>query len=299
MLPLAALLLLLSQPCLVVGLSPLIAQEPQPRSDPSGNWTPYLPLTDEFDSDSGLNASNWVNAPVSNWRGRQPGLFDPSNAFVAGGSLQLWARGAHRNASWPAGYDNFTTSYIESVNRTAGGYFEVSSRSGNSSISSSFWLHYNDGAGTWTEIDVFESVGSQCPHCQYNMSSRLMCSHTHIFSLAGVPIADVPALCGCTLSGQDGMQICSSGSCAPVPFSFDGAFHTLGLDWGASTANMYADGILVNSLNATCLQQPLGVNLDRETMPGWLNLPDEPFVADAPFEIDYLRVWKRPSAGRS
>ena len=136
----------------------------QPLSDPAGSWVPYAPMSDEFDG-AELNSSKW-STDYTIWAGRQPGLFDASNVKVANGSLTLLAQSGHRNSSWPVGYDNYTTSALHSVDKTLHGYFEVRSRSGSSSISSSWWFHWNDGAGTWTEIDVFESEGSGAPQAQ-------------------------------------------------------------------------------------------------------------------------------------
>lgn len=294
---------------LMLIIHPTIAK--LPASDPQnvGNWTLFEPLSDEF-NEAALNTSKWLN-PMGGWVGRNPGLFDAANTFLANGTLQLWAHGAHRNASWPAGFDNFTTASMRSHNLTARGYFEVRSKSGNSAISSSFWFHNNDGNGTWTEIDVFESVGSNCPGCKYNMSSKLLCSHTHIFMLAGVAQKDLPAKCGCTLGSsmrarghempppaQDfnstvrDQQICSAGDCTPLPFALDGDFHTFGLQWNTTTVQFFVDGRAVSALSATCLGQPLGLDFDRETMPDWMGLPPQPFGADVPFVVDYVRAWK-------
>lgn len=95
-------------------------------------------LSDEFDGDS-LDKTKW-DLDTSHWRGRQPGLFDPSNVAVADGHLQLWARAAKRNSSWPSGYDNFTTSTVRSVAAAKEGFFEIRWRSGSSGISSSWWF---------------------------------------------------------------------------------------------------------------------------------------------------------------
>ena len=152
----------------------------QPLSDPAGSWVPYAPMSDEFDG-AELNSSKW-STDYRQWAGRQPGLFDASNVKVANGSLTLLAQSGHRNSSWPVGYDNYTTSALHSVDKTLHGYFEVRSRSGSSSISSSWWFHLNDGAGTWTEIDVFESEGSDAPQASWH-NSTMFCSHTHIFAL--------------------------------------------------------------------------------------------------------------------
>jgi beta-glucanase (GH16 family) len=260
---------------------------------PPGSWQLLDDLSDEFDGP--LNTTKW--GPMGGWAGRAPGLFSPANVVVAGGALQLWARGAHRNASWPAGYDNFTTAALASRAHAQGGYVEVRARSGSSCISSSFWFHFNDGRGTWTEIDVYESMGSSgCKPNAAKMTSRRLCSHSHVFSLAGVAPAALPALCNCTLAGQDGMQVCSSGSCVDTPYAFDDGFHTFGLLWGAAQLSVYADGVLANTLPGACHAQPLEIDFDRETMPDWMGLPPVPFGADAPFQIDYVRTYRRTGA---
>ena len=47
-----------------------------------------------------------------------------------------------------------------------------------SAISSSFWFHFNDPhAGSWTEIDIFESQGSNATQASWHNASML-CSPT-------------------------------------------------------------------------------------------------------------------------
>ena len=275
-----------------------------PLSDPHNTrgWTPYAPMTDEFGGDA-LDATKW-STDSSSWAGRQPGLFSAANVAVLNGSLRLSARTARRNPSWPAGYDNFTTAALHSTAHTAHGYFEVRSRSGSSSISSSWWFHFNDGNGTWTtwtEIDVYESQGSDAPQASWHNAS-LLCSHTHVFKLAGVESADLPAKCGCKFghrrarSGVDGatdQPVCSRGGCTNLPFRLDGGWHTYGLEWNSSAVGIYADGAPVGeALPAGCLAQPIGMDFDRETMPDWMGLPDPATLPDWPFEVDYVRAWK-------
>ena len=43
--------------------------------------------------------------------------------------------------------------------------------------------------------------------------------------------------------------------------------------------------------------QSIGLDLDRETMPGWMGIPDRPFAEVLPFEIDYVRAWKLAAYG--
>ena len=39
--------------------------------------------------------------------------------------------------------------------------------------------------------------------------------------------------------------------------------------------------------------QAIGMDLDRETMPGWMALPDPKSLPDKPFEIDWIRSWEK------
>ena len=115
-------------------------------------------LSDEFEGDV-LDKRKW-DLDTTRWRGRQPGLFDPSNVVIADGHLQLWARAAKRNSSWPSGYDNFTTSTVRSFAAVKEGYFEIRWRSGSSGISSSWWFTGGNETTGRVEIDVFETTGA-------------------------------------------------------------------------------------------------------------------------------------------
>lgn len=271
---------------------------------PPAGWVPFEPWTDEFDAAS-LNRSKWTVAQPG-WPGRKPGLFDSDNVKQADGKLQLSARTTRRNASWPAGFDNFSTSTVRSVARRAHAFVEVRSRSGSSAISSSFWFHYNDGS-TWTEIDVFESMGSRVhgPSPVATMNSSRMISHIHIFRLRGVATEDLPSKCGCTLPSQPSsgsprayeprdVVSCSLQTDSVRPFTFDDGFHTFALLWNESDVSFYADGQPVGRMPAQCLQQPVGLDFDRETMPEWMGLPRKADLPDQPFEIDWVRAWVPP-----
>ena len=72
---------------------------------------------------------------------------------------------------------------------------------------------------------------------------------------------------------------------------FDGGFHVYGLEWNATHLVFFADGQAMSVLDAQCFSQDIGMDFDRETMPGWMGLPDH-FVTDDPFEVDYVRSWK-------
>jgi beta-glucanase (GH16 family) len=259
---------------------------------PPPGYTIFEALSDEF-SGSSLDASKWI-AKDPGWPGRQPGLFDPANVIVENGSLQLWARAAKRNDSWPAGYDNYTTSAIHSQAMIHQGYFEIRWRSGSSGISSSFWFHNNNGTA-WTEIDVFETTGTDNPTKGGALAGDLP-SHVHVFSLPGVNVTELPNVCNCT-EGTPGSIPCSKPSMFQLPAgeTFSSAFHVAGLLWTDYGVEVYLDGNLVNSIPSTCLVQEIAVDFDRETMPGWMQLPDPATLPDQPFEVDYIRSWNPPS----
>ena len=273
---------------LIVGAAAAAAAVPAPT--PLPGYVLNADLSDEFQG-SELNASKW--GPSPHWPGRAPGLFDPSNVVVQDGTLQLWARAARRNSSWPAGFDNYTTAAIHSLAKQQLGFFEIRWRSGSSSISSSWWLHDNNGSA-WTEIDVFETTGVTNP-ARGGANASTLPSHVHVFELPGTPTASLPAQCGgCALSGG-GAAPCSKGSSFSLPSgaTFAQAFHTAQLNWTGAGVAVYLDGELVNTITSPCLVNPLGVDFDRETMPGWMSLPPPETLPDVPFAVDYIRSWVR------
>ena len=214
---------------------------------PPAGYTPIAALSDEFDG-TALDLTKW-SAAASGWKGRQPGLFDAGNVVVGGGALQLWSRAAHRNSSWPAGYDNYTTAYVQSVATAHEGYFEMRWRSGNSSISSSWWFHAGN-ATEWTEIDVFESTGVDGP--PRGALARDFASTTHIFKLPGSNASGLPARCNCT---ADAGGSCSRRSVWQLPAgqSFADEFHVAGLLWDDAGIRVFLDGALVNTVPSPCL----------------------------------------------
>jgi hypothetical protein len=119
-------------PALAVLLALSSSASSLPPPPPPG-YVAIEELSDEFDGDA-LDVTKWLpHSP--GWPGRAPGLFDAANVVVGGGALQLWARAARRNASWPSGYDNYTTSAVHSVARTRLGFLEIKWRSGSSGVS--------------------------------------------------------------------------------------------------------------------------------------------------------------------
>jgi beta-glucanase (GH16 family) len=258
---------------------------------PPLGYVPIPELSDEFEGAT-LDASKWSTSV--GWVGRKPGLFDPQNVVVSDGKLQLWARQARRNDSWPEGFDNFTTAAVHSVARVREGLFEVRWRSGSSGISSSWWFHQSTVADGWTEIDVFETTG--VANGKLNNASQLP-SHVHIFKLPNMTIDQMPANCGgCELQPKSDPKHCTLGSLYSLPKrapTWADDFHVARLNWTDAGVTISIDGEVVNRIASPCLIQEIGMDFDRETMPGWMRLPDPASLPDRPFEIDYVRAWRR------
>jgi beta-glucanase (GH16 family) len=241
------------------------------RSNPpaGAKWEPILELSDEFNG-TALNAGKWYDHNP-HWRGRQPGFFSRRNVAVTNGQLQLTAR-VEDLKDLPEGYHTFTTAAVKSRIAVKYGYFEIKCRAMKSRASSAFWF-YQDTKEEWTEIDVFEicGVGKGWSN-RYHMNAHVFRSPTVTNHLAHH--AEWSA-----------------------PFAFADGFHVYALEWDRAVIRWYVDGRVVRELPNTHWHQPLFMNFDSETMPGWFGLPDK---ADLPstFRIDYVRSWRRSDRAR-
>ena len=54
-------------------------------------------------------------------------------------------------------------------------------------------------------------------------------------------------------------------------------------------------GARITDAAAPPLLQEIGMNFDRETMPGWMSLPDPATLPDQPFLVDYVRSYAPPA----
>ena len=84
----------------------------------------------------------------------------------------------------------------------------------------------------------------------------------------------------------------------PLQWGFDNGFHVYALEWNSTSIVVYADGKAIgDAYDASCFTENIGMDFDRETMPGWMGVPTLPFAESNPFEIDYIRSWKRKPVG--
>ncbi|MDH7571002.1 MAG: family 16 glycosylhydrolase [Armatimonadota bacterium] len=232
-----------------------------------GRWTPYLPLTDEFEGTALDGEKWWDHNP--DWKGRQPALFSPSNVAVREGKLQLTMRkdGPPPGVN-PQGYHTFTSAAVKSKTRVRYGYFEVMAQPMRSAGSSAFWF-YHSTPTEWTEIDVFE-IGGKAPGYERKLNMNVHVFRTPTdnehWALPGVWTA---------------------------PFDLADSYHVYGLQWTRDSIAFYFDGMLVRKGPNTHWHQPLALNFDTETMPNWFGLPKDEDLPST-YRIEYVRAWKEP-----
>jgi beta-glucanase (GH16 family) len=88
----------------------------------------------------------------------------------------------------------------------------------------------------------------------------------------------------------------SVGGAWEAPWRWADDFHVFGFEWSREEMIWYVDGVRVRSVQNTHWHQPLYLIFDSETMPEWFGMPQD---ADLPstFSIEYVRAWRRKSAG--
>jgi len=245
-----------------------------------GKWVPYPEMWDEFDAGKLDDAKWWPNNP--GWKGRQPGYFWTGNVAVKDGLLGLTAR-EEEVPEMPKneGYHTWTTAAVQSKGTVRYGYFEIRARAMRSAASSGFWFYKSD-QDYWTEIDVFE-----------------ICGATGIVDpaspwAAGVTNPDFPRTYNMNVHvfHTPKNRIHRDRHAEWIaPFRYADDFHVYGLEWDRKEIKWFVDGVLVRKVENREWHQPLTLNFDSETMPGWMGLPRD---SDLPstFSIDYVRAWK-------
>ena len=243
------------------------AQEPVcPLGD---GWKFDAQFSDEFNQDK-LDAEKWFDTNPG-WLGRQPAKFCKENVYLKDGKLCLRAdvapEGYYSEEDKQKGYHTFRTAAVKSKQTVLYGYFEIRAKPMNSKASSAFWF-YDVTPEIWTEIDVFEMSGNHPKYAdQYLMTVHVMHTPTikkHIQKHEAWNLSFHPA--------DD--------------------FHVYALEWSEDFIKWYVDGKCVRELKNEYWHQPLAINFDSETMPGWFGLPD-PNDLPSVFEVDYIRVWKK------
>ncbi len=244
-------------------------RETTPLPPIKGDFTFVSELSDEFE-DMSLDTAKWFPTNPS-WEGRQPAFFSENNVIVKDGKLNLVMKTEEPSKELKEkGFHTFSTAAVRSKILIKYGYFEIKSKAMKSNGSSGFWF-FNQTPDLWTEIDVFEICGVGDRENQYNMN-------IHVFR---TPLKD---------------EHWSRGSEWRAPYHFADDFHVFGLEWTPYIIRWYVDGVAIKTEENTHWHQPLTVNFDAETQPGWFGLPDEKDLPSI-FSIEYIRSWKYKTAG--
>lgn len=245
-----------------------------PFSDQSNqnNWILNGILSDEFEQ-SNLDHNKWVDL-YPGWNGRFPSWFVSDNVTINDGKLNIIMKKEFLPIM-DVGYE-YTTGVIRSTSAYKYGYCEVKAKCMNSAGSSAFFLN-NVQADWWTEIDVFE-IGGNAMGYEYTVNTNL-----HEFYNPDNVIT--PYVFNSNTHYSD-----------PYSPNFgwrpDADYHIYGLEWDIDSIKWYLDGNLIRETDNIKWHQEQYINIDSETMPDWLGLPDE---GDLPsiFYIDYVRTWQK------
>ena len=76
------------------------------------------------------------------------------------------------------------------------------------------------------------------------------------------------------LALEPGHYPCSKPAYHTAKTAFSAGFHTASLNWTAGKVEVGLDGVVVNTITSPCLVEQIKMDFDRETMPGWMELPD-------------------------
>lgn len=148
-------LVLQASACLLAGIIPSFAEQPQPFGEIGGQWTLVETLSDEFNAAT-IDTAKWENDPgdwgVWSW--------EPENARTQDGSLRLrMVQDTHRRGKQEFFYKS---GIVRSREKATYGYFEarVKGCSRFPGASPAFWLYSHGekfpGRVKYCEIDIIE-----------------------------------------------------------------------------------------------------------------------------------------------
>ena len=273
------------------------AGSPLPASDPAneGGWVLNSDLSDEFNG-AEIDHDKWLvqglNGDYYIWKGRPPSQYAPHNAIVEDGFLKIRSQWEpdypFADESYADGGNNdrygeldgvripVTTAAIVSRKRFLNGYMEVRSKANPTSMISAFWL-----IGFEQELDVFEHIGN--PQTDGNLRANNTSMTVHDWS----PPSIRPTR--------------AFGFTRDLPYNVGDEFHTYAVEWGVDYLKYYLDGELLHTQTREplgldwVLNNPMEIWLDSEVFK-WLAVPYEEEQWPSDFEVDYVRVWQKPSS---
>lgn len=239
------------------------AQQPYPNKP---GWVLHRDHSDEFDGTQ-LDKDKWETdiPPWGTW------TWSPSNVLLKDGKLVLkMTFEPHLRNGQMLYYKSGIVRSKASPRRY--GYFEISARSPkrDSGVAPAFWA-FKATPLAWTEIDFVELT-------QHHGNPRRVDFNTHVFREA-------------TRHNKPPLREPRSWQASWHPSS---NYHVYACEWDPSYLKWYVDGVLVAHRLNTYWHQSLDVVLSMGLR---APLIQHPSSVDFPaaFEIDYVRIWSRPS----
>ena len=273
----------------------LVKSDLLPASDPQnkGGWLLNTAISDEFNGDA-IDHDKWlVQGHEGNyyiWKGRAPSQFAPHNIILEDGHLKIRSQWepdfAFARESYADGPNNdtygvfegkplpVTTGAVVSKQRFINGYMEVRSKAGYAAMTAAFWA-----IGYQQELDIYEQMGN--PTIEGTIAGDKTKTTVHDWS--------PPAIRPTRVFGYG----------HKLPYNVSEKFGTFGAEWGRDYLKIYIDSEEVYHIEQKnigtdfVLNNPMEIWLDSEIFK-WLGLPyEEELPVD--YEIDYVRVWQKPS----
>lgn len=240
----------------------------EPPAD--GTWVNVPALSDEFNAEA-LVMERW-DASNRYYLGQKPGAYTPHNVVVQDGMLQLWAQ-VQDLPDLPPGYHTYSTAAITSRIPQQYGYFEIAALPMANPLLCAFWLYRWTETGTY-EIDIAEIAAGAV--------ERERWVHTNIHYYQGPP----------ELETEENRVSAPQGWSAEEPLA--ARANRYALAWNAQELVWYFNDQPIRVMRDHPFHVPMYVKFSCQTYPNWVGLPDPAVLPDA-FQVDYLRVWQRPS----
>ena len=269
--------------------------DPLPMSDPSDaeGWVLNEEVSDEFNGDA-INHDKWavqgLDGKYNGWKGRAPSQFVPENIIVKDGILKI-------RSKWEPNYEFFdgklgdvqygdpvapvTTGAVIGKRRFLYGYMEARTKAANAAMTSAFWA-----LGYQSELDVYEQMGNPKKGGDGieadSLNTAIHDWRPGKFQTNGTPLNKV------------------FNNKQRLPFRVADDFQVYGAEWGPDFLKIYVNGEMVHESSREdigdgwVLTNPLQLYFDSEIF-SWLGHPDASELP-ADYEIDYVRVWQKPSA---
>lgn len=258
-------------------------------------WVLNEEISDEFEGTE-LDTTKWFvegqNGDYYIWKGRAPSQYAPHNVVLKNGNLLLKTQweptynfaketyadgantdtyGVHEGKPLPV-----TTAAIVSKKRFLNGYMEIKSKAPKAAMTAAFWA-----IGFEQELDMYEQLAYPKIAKEGSIDSKMNRTAIHDWS----PPSTRPT----KAFGYD----------EALPYVTSDDFHVYGVEWGEDYLKIFRDGKFVKGFTQDelgtdwVLNNPMEIWIDSEIFK-WLGVPHKEELP-ATFEVEYMRVWQKPS----